>query len=572
MKKKLDNLSFEELKLTAADMQKQLGHFMVVRQDLIDTRDRLDNELARFRVVQQCNEALLVSQSMEDFSEKLLESMVEAFEFEVAIFFKCKEESSQLEVIGSFGIEDVPAIIDFNLNWITEKKSIILSPSDQIFAALSCFGLGQAMIAPYYDNNDKLTGIILGGHTVKNQNHYAPIGEDLKSSFLVMVDQAGSLLSNYKMKSRIQAQNIQLKDYSENLEKLVDERTLELKLCNDDLEIANQFIKKTFGRYLSDDIVRVILDTPDGLAIKGENRRVTVLMSDLRGFTSISERLPAEDVLSIVNIYLSAMTEIILKFNGTIDEFIGDSVLALFGAPTQSEDDHEHAVACALEMQLAMKDVNRMCHEKGYPRVEQGIGINTGNVVVGNIGSDKRTKYSVVGRNVNTTARIESYTVGGQIMISQSTRDACGDILKIVSMKKIKPKGLKDSMIIYEVGGIKGQYNISLPEKGENILYDLPKPLYVQFSIIDGKIIHDKVHHGKLARIGDNIAEIQTEMKCDEFTNIKLSLFDEQELEVTSELFAKVAGQTLEGSSALMLNFTFVPQEAEQFLELTRQL
>ncbi|MFZ2087613.1 MAG: response regulator, partial [Desulfobaccales bacterium] len=176
---------------------------------------------------------------------------------------------------------------------------------------------------------------------------------------------------------------------------------------NTALELRNRFIRETFGSYLSDEIVDTILEK-GGLKIGGEKRRATILMADLRGFTSISERLPAKHVVAMINIYLETMTEIIQKYQGTIDEFIGDGILVIFGAPILRPDDPLRAVACAVEMQLAMTSVNERNCRAGYPKVALGIGINTGDVVVGNIGSQKRIKYAVVGRAVNLTARIES--------------------------------------------------------------------------------------------------------------------------------------------------------------------
>jgi class 3 adenylate cyclase len=218
---------------------------------------------------------------------------------------------------------------------------------------------------------------------------------------------------------------------------------------NQQLERRNRFIRETFGRYLSDEIVETILEKPGGLKIGGEKRQATILMSDLRGFTSLCEGLPAEDVVSMVNIYLETMTEIILKYQGTIDEFIGDGILVIFGAPFQRPDDARRAVACAVEMQLAMASVNERNRQAGYPEVALGIGVNTGKMVVGNIGSKKRTKYGVVGRHVNLTARIESYTVGGQILISEDTLKECGDIVRIDNAMQVMPKGGKEPLTIY---------------------------------------------------------------------------------------------------------------------------
>ena len=124
-------------------------------------------------------------------------------------------------------------------------------------------------------------------------------------------------------------------------------------------------------------------------------------MSDLRGFTAFSETLPPETIVRLLNNYLSEMTTVIQKYNGAIDSFIGDAIQAIFGAPFQRPDDAERAVACALEMQIAMLGVNTWNVQQAYPEIEMGIGINTGEVVVGNIGSRKRAKYSVQGSNAN---------------------------------------------------------------------------------------------------------------------------------------------------------------------------
>lgn len=342
---------------------------------------------------------------------------------------------------------------------------------------------------------------------------------------------------------------------------------LERNEAFEQLERANRFIRKTFGRYLSDAIVDTILETPEGTSLGGEKRKLTIMMTDLRGFTSIGERLPAETVVSIINIFLEIMTDIILKYHGTIDEFIGDAILAIFGAPILRDNDAQRAVACALEMQSAMKEVNRRNWEAEYPEVAMGIGINTGDVVVGNIGSSKRTKYGVVGRHVNLTSRVESYTVGGQTLISESTRKECGDILRIDDQMEVMPKGVKKPITIYEVGGIGGDYNIFLPEKGEIELLELQQPLCVKFTILEGKHASDKMHEGMIARMVEKIAEIQTDVMADKLTNLKISLFDNGGTEITSDLYAKVTEIFSESPPIFKVNFTSVPPEAEEFLE-----
>src|SRR5512138_390608 len=217
--------------------------------------------------------------------------------------------------------------------------------------------------------------------------------------------------------------------------------TQQLKDSYQELERRNEFIRKVFGRYTSDEVVGALLDAPDGLKLGGEKREVTILMSDLRGFTALAERLEATEVVSLLNHYLSAMVEVIQQYGGTIDEIIGDAILVLFGAPMAAEDDARRAVLCALGMQKAMAGVNAHNEQKGWPAVEMGIALHTGEVVVGNIGSVKRSKYGVVGRTINTTARIESFTVGDQIII-------CPTQIRVAGIATAEPSAALSDLLI----------------------------------------------------------------------------------------------------------------------------
>ena len=234
------------------------------------------------------------------------------------------------------------------------------------------------------------------------------------------------------------------------------------------LRAAYTFIRQTFGRYLSEAVVDALFESPGGLELGGEQRQVTILMADLREFTTIGEKLEARQVVEMINIFLEAMTEVILAHQGTIDEFIGDAILAIFGAPVARPDDTFRAVHCAVAMQLAMQTVNRRYVELGYPEVGMGIGMNTGSVVVGNIGSAKRSKYGVVGRHVNITARVESYTGPGQILVTEATRKGCGDKLEIRGEMRVTPKGISEELTLFDVGGIRGDAPLTLPERGES--------------------------------------------------------------------------------------------------------
>lgn len=350
------------------------------------------------------------------------------------------------------------------------------------------------------------------------------------------------------------------------LRDLEKEQKRQLQELNAALEVRNRFIRQTFGRYLSDDIVESILERPDGLKIGGEKRQATILMSDLRGFTSLSEGLPAEDVVSMVNIYLETMTDIILKYQGTIDEFIGDGILVIFGAPFQRPDDARRAVACAVEMQLAMAGVNDRNRQAGYPEVALGIGVNTGNMVVGNIGSKKRTKYGVVGSNVNLTARIESYTVGGQIFISENTLKECGDIVRLDNAMQVSPKGVKEPLTIYEVGGIAGDYQLFLPPKPEVCWIELAQPLSLQFTLLEGKHEGEIRYQAAIIKLAPKMAEITASILPPRLSNLRLSLYDYENRLISDNLYGKVLAHLSELPGVFQVNFTAIPPEAEAFL------
>ncbi|MFB2935452.1 CHASE2 domain-containing protein [Aerosakkonemataceae cyanobacterium BLCC-F154] len=325
-------------------------------------------------------------------------------------------------------------------------------------------------------------------------------------------------------------------------------------------------IRQTFSRYLTDEVVANLLESSDGFKLGGERRKVTILMSDLRGFSSVSEELAPETVVSMLNIYLGEMADVIMKYQGTIDEFIGDAILVLFGAPTQREDDAERAIACALEMQLAMGSVNKKNERLGLPSIEMGIGISTGEVVVGNIGSAKRAKYGVVGHHVNLTARIESYTVGGQILISESTLKEVDSIVRIDGEIEVQPKGFNEPISIYEVGGIGGKHSLYLSTE-KSLLVPLKAELPIQYTLMDDKRIDGTVYYGSLIKLSENSAEIRCESILETFKNIKINLVNkDEELTVSADIYAKVLKKTTDGDRNFYIRFTRIPADVTAFL------
>jgi adenylate cyclase len=348
---------------------------------------------------------------------------------------------------------------------------------------------------------------------------------------------------------------------------------LQLNEAIRELEKANRFIRKTFGRYVSDSVVDAILESKEGLRLGGEKRVVTILMADLRGFTAFSERLAAEEVVSVINVFLEAMTDVIMKWGGTVDKFMGDGIMALFGAPIQGQDDARRAVACALEMQLALAEVNRRGLGSGYPPLAMGIGINTGESIVGNIGSTKRMNYGVVGSPVNLASRIESCTVGGQVFVSQSTRDACEGLLEIADILEIMPKGVRDPVRIFEISGIGGPFDVHLPEKPAPCFREIQPPLPVLCTPLVDKQAGEGPVHCLLVRLAHGVAEIESVVEVERLTNLRLALYDCNHREITNELYAKVTRVLdvfKDGRMGFWATFTAMPPDAEEYLHSLR--
>ena len=332
-------------------------------------------------------------------------------------------------------------------------------------------------------------------------------------------------------------------------------------------------VRKTFGRYLSDDVVATLLSNPDALELGGEKRKVSILMSDLRGFSNISENLAPEQVVEVLNTYLGKMADIISRYMGTIDEFIGDAILAIFGAPFLRDDDAMRAVACATEMQCAMTGVNEELARRGLPSLEMGIGINTGEVVVGNIGSQTRTKYGVVGSHVNLTSRIESYSVGSQILISDSTYNEVKHIVHIGKQMKLSAKGFSEPFSIYEIEGVGGEYNLEVPKKSYNT-FALTEPLPVKFFILDGKHMTGSLYEGTIISLSPSMAKLKATTPLELLSNLKLEFVTSttKEAQITGDLYAK----TIEISNApdvYLIRFTALPEDvAEEIRRLSANL
>jgi class 3 adenylate cyclase len=314
--------------------------------------------------------------------------------------------------------------------------------------------------------------------------------------------------------------------------------------------------RDTVERYLSDEVAETLLAGPEATRLGGERRCVTILMSDLRGFSALSEKLPPERVVDLLNIHLGVMGDVIADYGGTIDEYIGDGILVLFGAPVERADHALQAVACAVAMQRAMQAVNERAAAEGLPRLRMGIGVNTGDVVVGNIGSERRAKYGVVGSPVNETGRIESATVGGQILISESTLAAASPHVVVRRTLKLSAKGLAAPLTLFDVAGVKGPHDLELP-KAAYELRSLATPVSVQFYLLDGKHLDDDPIGGALVALSEMGALLRTDHPLDPLADLKLRVPMPDSAE-QRHAYAKVLEASDEGYT---VHFTALPDD-----------
>lgn len=327
------------------------------------------------------------------------------------------------------------------------------------------------------------------------------------------------------------------------------------------VELRNRFIRRVFGRYVDHEIVSQLLESQEALSLGGEKRNVSVLMCDLRGFTQMAERLPPESVVAIINNYLGVMTDVIMESGGTIDEFIGDAILVLFGAPVARPDHARSAVRCALRMQRTLESVNRMNSEQNLPSIAMGIGINTGEVVVGNIGSERRTKYGVVGRNVNLASRIESCTVGGQILISETTLTEAGTDLVCEGTLEVHPKGFPQPITLYDVRGIRGE-DLDLSERPADLV-QLSSPIPVRVGVIEGKDAGGGLDDGELSSLSSSEAIVRGIEPPAVLANVRLHFRLGDEAVDTPAMYAKVI-DVPDGTGTFRIRFTSIPDVAAE--------
>jgi adenylate cyclase len=209
--------------------------------------------------------------------------------------------------------------------------------------------------------------------------------------------------------------------------------------------------RANYSRFLPEYVVKQMLENPESFKLGGVNQTITILFADIRGFTRISEHAPPEKIVSLLNRYFSAMTDIIFAHGGTLDKYLGDGLMALFGAPTATPEDASNALNAAVAMQRRVLGINQELRDEGLPEIGVGMGLHTGEVTVGYIGSERRSEYTAIGDAVNTASRLESNARGGEILLSDATAKAAHSRYKLESREPISVKNRQQPVVLWEV-------------------------------------------------------------------------------------------------------------------------
>jgi class 3 adenylate cyclase len=210
-------------------------------------------------------------------------------------------------------------------------------------------------------------------------------------------------------------------------------------------------VTNILGKYISPEVARKVLEQKEGVALKGERRECAVMFTDIRGFTAMSENASPEKIVADLNEYFTLMVDLVVEYEGTLDKFIGDAIMAVWGAPIPFEDKELRAVSAALDMQQALGQLNKSRIDKNQVPLTMGVGLNTGIMISGNLGSDKRTDYTVIGEEVNLASRLCSKAAPGQILISDSMYRKLKGLVEVRALDPISLKGFSEPVKVYEV-------------------------------------------------------------------------------------------------------------------------
>jgi adenylate cyclase len=392
--------------------------------DLIERIKKLEHENYLLTVLYDAGQALNAKLSVKDISEQVvsLAFRIEGVERGFVMFFDEPGEVSQQSEVRYRDPQksgNQPIILSKNvLDLIcSEMQPILIDDvnADERFSgseSIRISGLRSAMCAPLLGTN-RLFGIVY----VDNLEKASAFTQEELNVFALLASQAGAAIDNVLAHEKIARQTQQ---------------------------------RSALERFLSPEVAEMVVANPE-IQLGGVNQKVTVMFADIRGFTPMSENMEPQRVVEILNEYFTRVTDVIFDYGGTLDKYMGDAVMAVFGAPIIKGGDAANCVHAAVHIQRLLIELNRDAAARHWPELRVGIGINTGIVTAGNIGSLRRVDYTVVGDTVNTASRLMSNAGGGQILISQSTADEIGDTFDLAILPPLVLKGRSEPVRIFNV-------------------------------------------------------------------------------------------------------------------------
>lgn len=393
----------------------------------IDDEQVLRQDYEKLRVAMEVSQALGIERNLDDLLQKILDEAFALFATDRAVILLADEKTGQMvprlvksrEPSGMAGGITISRTV---LREVLQEKAGVLSTDavmDKRFSSAHSIilsGIRSTMSVPLL-YKDKLLGIIYLD-SLMSTGAFTQKDLQLLSGF---ANQAAVAIENSRLLARLEQEAL---------------------------------VRNRLGRLLSPNLVEQVVNGDLEVKQGGELRKSTVLFSDIRSFTAISEKTPPQDVVSLLNAYFEVMVDIIFKYEGTLDKFVGDEIMAIWGAPVAQSNCALRAVLTALEMRAALVEFNKVMD--GFPDLLVGIGINTGEMVCGYMGSSKTMEYTVIGDAVNLGARLCSAAAPMQILISESTYQEVKGKIPIDERMELKVKGKTGVIPVYVVGEVKG--------------------------------------------------------------------------------------------------------------------
>ncbi len=298
-----------------------------------------------------------------------------------------------------------------------------------------------------------------------------------------------------------------------------------------------------------------------------EERDVTILLSDLRGFTAMSESYSPLEIIDFLNRYFTVMTRVIRDHGGTIDKFMGDSIMVVFGSPRMMDDDLLRALRCAVNMQIELGKMNTNNEALGYPPLYMGIGINTGKVVAGRLGSDLYSEYTVIGDHVNLASRVESYSLRGQILLSENSYEAAKKYIEIGQVNSLEVKGKKSELNMYELLAVTYPERLDLPKINDRKSPRIEVYWPINFQLLEGKTVPSQLYSGEIIDLSYGGMYVSSTAELPKFAEIKFPFTISPTSDLQSDIYARVIRTNpVPGAFHYHFEFTSISSDAEKVI------